>query len=338
MLQHIVCATLPLMIKIGLLGAAKIAPPAIIEPAALRDDCTIISVATRDNARAVAFAETHSIPETDDSYEALIARSDIDLIYNALPPHRHADLSIAALKAGKAVLCEKPFAMNAAEAARMVAVAAETGGTLIEAYHYRFHPAFIRALEIVRSGVLGELTEVTAKFNVEIPYKEGELRHTLSIGGGSLMDLGCYPLHWARTLIGQEPAVASAEAVCEQDNVDLSMSAVLAFPGGARGDISCSMAPGVETAAYFDLKGREGNLMMINPLAPHMGHQIKRTRNGETTTETVDANTTYDHQLAHVMDVIQSGASPLTGGADAVASMTAIDAIYTAAGLRPRGK
>lgn len=325
------------MIKIGILGAAKIAPPAIIKPAGQRGDCAIVSVAARDVARAETFALTNGIPEVEKNYEALIARSDIDLIYNALPPHRHADLSIAALKAGKAVLCEKPFAMNAAEAARMVQVAAETGGTLIEAFHYRFHPAFERALEIARSGMLGEITEMTAKFSVEIPYKEGELRHTLAIGGGALMDLGCYPLHWARTLIGQEPVIASAEAVCEHDNVDLSIQAVLTFPGGARGDISCSMALGVQTEAHFELKGREGTLTMINPLAPHMGHQIKLTRNGETTTETVDAKTTYDHQLAHVIDVIRNDAPPLTGGADAVATMTAIDAIYTAAGLRPRG-
>lgn len=325
------------MIKIGLLGAAKIAPPAIIQPAGLRDDCAIISVAARDASRAETFALTNGIPEVEKSYEALIARSDIDLIYNALPPNRHADLSIAALKAGKIVLCEKPFAMNATEATRMVQVARETGGILIEAFHYRYHPAFVRAVEVVRSGELGEIVEVTAKFSVEIPYKEGELRHTLGIGGGSLMDLGCYPLHWARTLLGQEPAIVSAAAVCEQDNVDLSIQAVLAFPGGARGDISCSMAPGVETSAYFELKGAKGALMMINPLAPHMGHQIKLTRNGETTTETVDAKTTYDHQLAHVIDVIQNDATPLTGGVDAVANMTAIDAIYTAAGLRPRG-
>lgn len=115
------------MIRMGILGAAKIAPKAVIDPVSRRDDCEIVCVAARDGAKARAYADEHSIPEIAESYEALIARPDIDLIYNALPPNRHADLSIAALEAGKAVLCEKPFAMNAAEARAMVDASARTG-------------------------------------------------------------------------------------------------------------------------------------------------------------------------------------------------------------------
>ena len=107
------------MIRIGILGAAKIAPKAIIDPASSRDDCMIHAVAARDVEKARAYAQEHGIEHVETDYEALVRRDDLDLIYNALPPHRHAELSIAALEAGKAVLCEKPFAMNSAEAARM---------------------------------------------------------------------------------------------------------------------------------------------------------------------------------------------------------------------------
>ena len=198
------------MIRMGILGAAKIAPKAFIESATRRDDCEIVCVAARDSARASAYAAEHGIPEIAESYEALIARPDIDLIYNALPPHRHADLTIAALEAGKAVLCEKPFAMNAAEARRMVEASRRTGRPLVEAYHYRFHPMFLNVLEQVQSGAIGKLCAIRSEFSVAIKYRPGELRHDPALGGGALMDLGCYALHWARIVAGSEPAVRSA--------------------------------------------------------------------------------------------------------------------------------
>ena len=242
------------MIRIGILGAAKIAPPALINPARLRDDCEIVAVAARDSARAQAYAAENTIPDIAESYEALIARDDIDLIYNALPPHRHADLTIAALEAGKAVLCEKPFAMNAVEAARMADTAQRTGRVLIEAFHYRFHPAFQRVFDIVRSGRLGTIRRVDAAFDVTIPYRPGELRHTLEVGGGALMDLGCYPVHWVRTLVGTEPEIVSATAHCDRPSVDTSMAAELSFPGGEAGSIHTTMAPDTKFDAW--IRGR----------------------------------------------------------------------------------
>lgn len=200
------------MIRIGVLGAAKIAPKAIIDPAAKRGDCTVSAVACRDGARGAEFAQACGVASVETDYEALVLREDVDLVYNALPPNRHADLTIAALKAGKAVLCEKPFAMNAAEARAMVAAGRETGRALVEAFHYRFHPAFRHALALLRDGAIGAVQRIDASFSIAIPYKEGELRHTLALGGGSLMDLGCYPLHWARTIAGGEPRIASASA------------------------------------------------------------------------------------------------------------------------------
>lgn len=325
------------MIRIGILGAARIAPKAVIRPAGLREDCTVTAVAARDRAKAESYAAEHGIPNVETDYEALVARADVDLVYNALPNNRHADLSIAALEAGKAVLCEKPMAMNAAEATKMVDAAHRTGGLLVEAFHYRFHPAFRRVEDIVTGGTLGALRTITADFTAEIPYREGELRHTLALGGGALMDLGCYPLHMARTLAGAEPDVLSASCAGDRPGVDLTTSARLAFPGGTSADITTSMAPGVTFNVYLKAVCENGSVSLTNPVHPHRGHVIEIHKDGRTTTETAGDLTTYAYQLAHVLDVMAGRATPLTGGADAIGNMAAIDAIYTAAGYAPRG-
>lgn len=325
------------MLRIGLLGAAKIAPPAIIGPAGGRADVEITALACRDGDRGRAYADEHGIASVETDYEALARREDVDLIYNALPPVRHADLTIAALEAGKPVLCEKPFAMNSTEAKTMAEAAARTGLPLIEAFHYRFHPAFARLLALVKDGAIGTVTSMDAAFDVAIPYREGELRHTASLGGGALMDLGCYPLHWVRTIAGAEPVIQAATARQDRPGIDTVMSAELQFPGGVPATISCSMADDAKFSANLTLTGEDGTLSMLNPLAPHHGHRISITRNGETETLKVDSETTYHHQLDHVVDVLAGRAQPITGGEDAVANMTAIDAIYAAAGMAPRG-
>lgn len=320
-----------------MLGAAKIAPKAIIDPAAKRNDCVIAAVACSNKERGAAFAQANNIPSIETDYDALISRGDIDIIYNALPPNRHADLTIAALEAGKAVLCEKPFAMNAEEAQTMIAASRRTGRPLVEAFHYRFHPAFYRALALLRNGAIGALQRIDAHFDTSIPYKKGELRHTAELGGGALMDLGCYPLHWARTIANAEPKVVSASAqTAEHQNIDVSMQAALEFPNGISATIGCSMKPNTHKRAEFTVIGEKGELHMSNPLQPSMGHLISITTDEQPNTETVSGGPTYEYQLAHMLAVTVQNETPITGGSDALANMTAIDAIYHAAGMQPR--
>lgn len=325
------------MIRIGILGAAKIAPKALLPQVKKRDDCRVTVIAARESGRAALFAGKHGIPEVVESYEALITRPDIDLIYNALPPHRHADLSIAALEAGKHVLCEKPFAMNAQEARRMTAAAERAGKHLIEAFHYRFHPMFLDILEKVRSGAIGRLCAMKADFSVRIPYAPEELRHRPDLGGGALMDLGCYPLHWLRTLAGSEPRLVSVRMEEGTPGIDLLTEAELEFPGGVPARLRTSMKPDQKFKALLAIKGSEGILRATNPIHPSFGNSISIQRGGEVTRYSVAGETTYDYQLAHVLDVIVGRAAPLTGGADAVANMATIDAIYAAGGLKARG-
>ncbi len=202
-------------IRIGILGAARIAPPVVIDSARDNPDFEIVAVAARDPVRARAYAAQHNIPIVADNYDALVRSSDVDLVYNALPPAGHSTWSIAALAAGKDVLCEKPFAMNAAQSRRMNEAAARTGRRLVQSFHYRHHIIMHRAVAIARSGELGEIRSAEADFSVPIAYREGELRWLREQGGGALMDLGCYPLHALRSVLGVEPTVRDVR--CEME-------------------------------------------------------------------------------------------------------------------------
>lgn len=317
-------------LRIGLLGASRIAPPAIIAPAAARPDVEVVAVAARDPARARTFAEAHAIPHVAQDYAALIARDDVDLVYVGLPPAGHAPWTLAALAAGKPVLCEKPFARDAAEARTMVEAAAAAGRPLIEAFHYRFHAVIARALEVVRSGALGHLQSARAVFQVPIPKDIDDLRWRADQAGGALMDLGCYPLHILRTLVGEEPRVEAAEGVFDS-GVDAAMRARLAFPGGVRAEIACSMIEAQPMAGAV-LEGAEGRLEIANFVAPQIGCRLTTTIRGQARDLPTDGPTTYEAQLDHVVAVLEGRAPPITGGADAIANMAAIDAIYQAAG------
>lgn len=316
-------------LRIGLLGAAKIAPPAVINPAKNRDDVVVCAVAARDPARARAFAEEHGVEAVAESYEALLARDDVDLVYNGLPIAAHARWTIAALEAGKPVLCEKSLAMNQAEARHMVAAAERTGLLMVEAYHYRFHPVMVRAIEIVRSGELGRIESAKGDFSVPIRYDPNEIRWRADQGGGALGDLGCYPAHALRSLIGAEPDVIRAH-IQHEHGVDATTTAELMFPGDVRAELACSMLA-QRPLAEVTVRGERGRLHIMNFVAPHLGARFT-VRFGETVRdEPVDPRPTYAFQMDHLVEVMNGGAEPLTGGADAIAQMALLDSIRAAA-------
>jgi len=317
-------------IRIGLLGASKIARGAVIAPAREDGRFVVSAVGARDRDRAATYAAEHGIPGVAADYAALVGRDDVDVVYNALPPRGHMAWSIAALEAGKPVLCEKPFARNAGEARAMVAAAEKAGLVLLEAFHYRLHNVIRRAEALLAASVLGPLVRGAAEFNINVPRNPGELRWSAEQGGGGLMDLGCYPVHALRTLLKGEPIVTSAKAVFE-GGVDADLSAELTFPGGVAARITCSMTT-PQISAWLRLEGKRGQLEIQNFLAPQRGCRFTTTVDGETVEHPTDGPTTYAAQLDHLYAVLRDGAVPLIGGADAIGNMTAIDAIYAAAG------
>jgi predicted dehydrogenase len=320
--------------RIGLLGASRIARGAAIAP--VRDDprFVVTAVAARDPERARAYAAEHAIPAVAGDYAALINRDDVDVVYNALPPAGHKRWTIAALEAGKAVLCEKPFARDAAEARSMVEAAEADGRILLEAFHYRFHNVMRAAVALAREGALGRLISVEAAFEVPIPDAPGELRWSADQGGGALMDLGTYTVHALRSIAGAEPIVKSASGVFE-NGVDAAMRAELMFPDGVAGVIACSMTA-TAPRAVLAVTGERGTLEIMNFLAPQMGCRFTTVIDGETRTHGTDGPSTYAAQLIHLHQVLNGETTPLTGGADAIANMAAIDAIYRAAGRPER--
>jgi len=323
-------------LRFGVLGAAKIAPDALIKPAAGSERAAVVAIAARDPERARAFAEEHGIAQVDASYQALIRNPDVDAVYNPLPASLHAEWTLKALEEGKHVLCEKPFAANASEAERMVAAARESGLVLLEAFHYRYHPLADRILEVLGSGVLGDLHRVEAAFCVPIPDPE-DIRYDLSLGGGATMDLGCYPIHWSRLATGTEPTVLGAVAREEPSGIDVTMTAELRFPEDVHCTVHCSMAADVGFQAFLQATGSKAVLRADNPLVPHFGHQLRLTIDGKETAEQVEGRSTYDHQLDAFLAAVLDGEGQPTGGRDGIANMCVIDAIYRAAGMQPRG-
>jgi predicted dehydrogenase len=327
------------MIRIGILGAARIAPRGIVTPANELLGVEVVAVASRDLDRARDFAAQHSIPLALGSYGELIARDDVDLVYVPLPPSMHLTWCTAALANGKHVLVEKPFANNAQDAAQMVSAARASGKILIEAFHYRFHPLFQQALAALRSGVIGRIQHIDATFNAVLPDTPGQLRYIEELGGGALMDLGCYCLHWIRTVANDEPTVVRAAASCSPPGVDLDLEAELAFTSGPTATLKCSMQPqDGKLFRQLRVRGERGVLEIDNPVSPHSGATLSIENDSPALPQIFSGGeTTYHYQLRHVLDCIEGRAQPLTGGDDALNNMRAIDAIYRAAGLRPRG-
>jgi predicted dehydrogenase len=324
------------VVRIGVLGAARIAPPALIKPARNNPRVEVVAVAARDRARAEKFAAKHSVPKVLDGYDALIASPDIDAIYNPLPNGLHAEWTIAALEAGKHVLCEKPFTSNAAEAEQVAAVAQRTGLVVMEAFHRRYHPLAQRMVEIVRSGELGTLQHVSMSLCFPLP-RFSDIRYQYDLGGGALMDAGCYTVHIVRTLGGEEPEVVSATPKLHSPDVDRVMSADLRFPSRHTGTIRCSMWSSSLLRLHAVAVGDRGEMRVFNPTSPQLSHRMKVTVDGKSRGERFPRRPTYEYQLDAFAAAVLDGADTLTPPSDSIATMQVIDSIYGAAGMKVRG-
>lgn len=227
-------------VRIGILGAARIAPAAVINPAKDSAEVVIAAVAARDSARARQFADQHGIAKVHSSYQALVEDPGIDAVYNPLPNGLHGRWTRAALAAGKHVLCEKPFAANADEAREIAGLAAASDRVVMEAFHYRYHPFVSYVEQVIASGELGNLQRVEASFCFPLP-KFSDIRYDYALAGGALMDAGCYPVDMLRTFGGSTPEVLSAQAKLRDPRIDRAIQAELRFDGGHTGRLRCSM-------------------------------------------------------------------------------------------------
>lgn len=350
----------PGLLRIGVLGAATIAKPALVVPASRVANVQVRAVAARDPERAAQWARRNSVPVVHDTYEALLADPDIDAVYNPLPNGLHHEWTIKALQAGKHVLCEKPFASTAAQAEEMARVAKQTGLHLVEAFHYRYHPMIRRVKDIVDSGELGDLVHIHASMKLpRLAISKGDIRYNFELGGGSAMDC-CYAVNVVRYLSSDEPVVESAEATMTPGSttVDEAMSASCVLPkSSATATIETSFVHGLIPDIAATVTGTRGRVTANTFIIPFIIHSIVvepidntgSDRESDDVDRVVrrvehaydrDGRSTYDLQLeafAHTVATGDTAATDCTNTQEAVATMRVLDAIYEAAGLPPRG-
>jgi predicted dehydrogenase len=321
-------------LRFGILGAARIAPDALIKAAQNVPDAEVVAIAARDPKRAREFAAANGVPRVIATYDDLLNDPELDAIYNPLPNSLHCEWTIAALRAGKHVLCEKPLASNALEAERMAKAADESGKILGEAFHYRYHPLADRIRELMTDGTLGRLIHVEGRFRVPIP--ETNIRFDWSLAGGATMDLGCYPLHMIRYFSGMTPRVIRAAAETGPKNIDIAMDVDLELDDGVSAKMICSMKKDSTIMASFSARGERGELRVMNPIAPQRGHQLTlKTAAGEKS-ETVPGDTTFTHQLRAFVKAVRGEAKFPTDGVEGIINMRLIDDVYGASGLPSR--
>ncbi len=323
-------------LRVGILGAARIAPMALIAPARDVPEVEIAAVAARDRGRAQAFAAKHGIPGVAASYEELLADPTLDAVYNPLPNSLHAAWTIRALEAGKHVLCEKPFTSNEEEARRVAAVAARTGLVAMEAFHWRYHPLAARMLAVVAGGELGAVRRIETAMCIPLPLP-GDIRYRLDLAGGATMDTGSYAVSMLRHLAGAEPSVVRAEARLSSPGVDRWMEAELAFADGRTGRITCSLWSSTLLRIRARVVGELGTMDVFNPVAPQLYHHLTVATGSGRRRERVERVPTYTCQLRAFAGAALRGEAIPTGPEDAALNMRVIDAVYRAAGLPLRG-
>ncbi|TDV40982.1 Gfo/Idh/MocA family protein [Actinophytocola oryzae] len=318
--------------RIGVLGAARIAPTALVRPARVVDGVEVAAVAARDRGRAEAFAAKHGVATVHGSYAELVADPSLDAVYVPLPNGKHAEWTLAALEAGRHVLCEKPFTANAAQAREVAAAAGDR--VVMEAFHYRYHPVAARMAEIVHSGELGEIRRVETAMCFPLPLFS-DIRYDFGLAGGSLMDAGCYAVHCLRLLSPGEPAVRSATArtLSRDRRVDRAMTAEFDLPGGATGQVRASMWSTTVFRIRARVLGERGTMTVTNFAAPQVFGRLVVTVDGHRRRERVAGEGTYTRQLRAFAAAVGGADTNLTPPADSVATMSLIDDIYTAAGL-----
>lgn len=328
-------------LRIGILGAARIAGLSIVGPARATGQ-RLVAVAARDPERATAFAEQHGLERVHSTYADLVADPEIDVVYNPLANALHARWNLAAVRAGKHVLAEKPFAANAADAAVVAKAAVDAGVTVVEAFHYPFHPLFQRVCELVGDGAVGDVEHVETVLRMPAP-PEQDPRWSLDLAGGAAMDLGCYALHCARQLgtrfLGGEPTVVSASARERpgRPGVDEALSVDLRFPSGVSGSASCDMdSPGVWDF-HLTVTGTEGVIHVPDFPRPHEDDSlVLRRPDGSEHLEHLGRRSSYTYQLEAFAANVRTGGPLVIDVHDTVPQALLLDAAYRAAGLEPR--
>ncbi len=306
----------------GLLSTAHI-NRALIPPLNASNRTRLLAVASRSQSSADAYAREWNIPRAHGSYEALLNDPEIDVIYNSLPNNLHAEWTIKALRAGKHVLCEKPIALTVAELDAMTAAAKEAGRVLAEAFMYRHHPQTLKAKEIVDSGALGQLQLIRGSFTFTLARDSH--RSDPQRGGGSIWDVGCYPISYARMIVGTEPLEVFGWQAKGPTGIDETFVGQLRFADDVHAQFDCGFNS--PSRSYIEIVGIQGTLNIPVPFKPGTTEKIFLTRGDETETIKIKGQELYLGEVEDMVDAILLGKSPRVSLADSRGNISTITAL-----------
>ena len=267
----------PARLRWGILSTAYIGRAAVTPAIAASRNGVLIAVASRDAERARAYAVEAGIPAHYGSYGALLEDPGIDAVYIPLPNSMHMEWTIRAAEHGKHVLCEKPLALTAAECHEMGAAADANGVRLMEAFMYRFHPRTERVLELLRASAIGRPCAVRSTFSFRITRPDN-IRLKPELGGGALMDVGCYCVNISRTVAGAEPIEARAVARWAASGVDEQLAGTLRFADGLVAQFDCALT--LERRERYEITGAGGHVVVESAFLPGTGDVVIREDHG----------------------------------------------------------
>jgi D-xylose 1-dehydrogenase (NADP+, D-xylono-1,5-lactone-forming) len=311
--------------RLGLLSTADINRK-VIPGAHASEKVELIAVASREQARAEAYAREWDIERAYGSYDVLLGDADVDAVYIPLPNTMHREWSIRSLEAGKHVICEKPFSKRAEDVEAAFDAAEQAGRLLTEAFMYRHNPQTSRLVELVREGAIGDLRVVRSAFSYAL-YDTDNIRLRTDVEGGALMDVGCYCVSGSR-LLGGEPESVFGQAYIGPSGTDWVFTGALRFPGDVHALFDC----GTSLANRYELEaiGTEGSLYLDDPW--HCSEPvIELRREGETEGIELERVDSYRLELENLADAIAGDAPLLLGREDALGQARAIEALFRSA-------
>lgn len=311
----------------GLLSTARI-NRAVIPPLRASKRNQLLAVASRSQELVDAYAAEWKIPRAYGSYDELLADTDIDVIYNPLPNHLHAEWTVKALEAGKHVLCEKPLALSVAEVDAITGAAKTHGSVVAEAFMYRHHPQTLKVHEMVASGLLGTLKLLRGSFSFMLD-REGDIRLDPAMGGGSIWDVGCYPISYMRAIVGAEPVEVFGWQVTGPTGIDETFVGTLNFSEEVYGQFDSSLV--IPFHAYMEIVGSEATLIVPTPFKPGLNEKIFLVRDGKTETIKMKGQELYLGEVEDLADAILMGNPPRVTLEDSRANVATITALLESA-------
>jgi len=315
----------------GVISTSNIGRAAVNPAIRASGNGELLAIASRSESKAREFAEKMDVPTYYGAYEALLDDERIDAVYIPLPNSLHREWTGKAAEKGKHILCEKPLALNAAECNEMDAAARASGVKLMEAFMYRFHPQTEKVLEMVRSGVVGDLRMIRSAFTFRVT-KPDNIRLRPDLGGGALMDVGCYCVNISRTVVGLEPVEVQAFAQSGSSGVDEQMAGTLRFPNGVLAQFDCALT--MERREEYEVAGTDAYLRVPAAFLPGIGDTViyEHRGRGDVIEHRVAGVDEYRLMVEHFADCVLNDRPLRYTAAEAAQNMRVIESLYRGVG------